>query len=108
MNLGEFARSMISEVLVTLQDRVNDHLNRGLADSDQGHVVFTESEKVDCVDFKIGAITLLLINVEQEHTLRLADPYRRVLADGTTQRVSPEIFLNAYIIFVARFKNYTQ
>ena len=101
---------MIGDVLSVLQESVNDHLIRsagqGLMDSDLGHVVFTESEKVDCVDFKLGAVSLLLVNVEQEHSLRPADPYRRILADGTKQRINPAIFINAYILFVARFKDY--
>ena len=103
---------MIGDVLSVLQESVNDHLIRssgqGLMSSDLGHVVFTESEKVDCIDFKLGAITLLLVNVEQEHALRPADPYRRMLADGTKQRISPAILMNAYVLFVARFKDYKQ
>lgn len=103
---------MISEVLLVLKDSVNDHLHRssgqGSVDSDLGQVVFTESEKVDCIDFKMGAVSLLLVNVEQEHALRPADPYRRMLADGTSQKVKPAILLNVYVLFAARFKDYKQ
>jgi|SRR6185503_4128735 len=101
---------MISKAFLVLKDAVNDYLstNSGWssADSDFGQVVFVESEKVDVVDFKMGAISLLLINVEEEHAMRPADPYKRTLPDGTEQRVSPPIHLNLYLLFVARFSDY--
>src|SRR5262245_36369844 len=103
---------MINEVLLVLQERVNEHLSASLgfsaADSDHGQVVFVESEKLDCVDFKMGAVSLLLVNVEEEHALRPDDPYRRILPNGTTMRVKPDIYLNAFVLFVARFKDYKQ
>jgi hypothetical protein len=103
---------MISKVLLVLKDVVNDYLstNSGWspADSDFGQVVFLDSDKVDVVDFKLGAISLLLVNVEEEHSVRPADPYRRSLPDGTAQRVSPPIHLNVYVLFVARFADYKQ
>jgi hypothetical protein len=103
---------MISKALLVLKDAVNDYLstNSGWssADSDFGQVVFLESEKVDVIDFKMGAISFLLVNVEEEHSVRPADPYRRALPDGTGQRVSPPIQLNLYVLFVARFSDYKQ
>src|SRR5262245_47904707 len=103
---------MISKAFVVLKDVVNDYLstNSGWspADSDFGQVVFHESEKVDVIDFKMGAITLLLVNVEEEHAVRPADRYKRSLPDGTEQSVAPPIHLNLYVLFVARFSDYQQ
>jgi hypothetical protein len=103
---------MISKAFAVLKDVVNDYLstNSGWspADSDFGQVVFLSSDKVDVVDFKLGAISLILVNVEEEHAVRPADPYRRSLADGTEQRVLPPIHLNLYVLFVARFSDYQQ
>lgn len=103
---------MISKVFLVLKDTVNDYLNTNAgwspADSDFGQVGFVDSDKVDVVDFKMSAISLLLVNVEEEHAMRPADPYMRTLPDGTQQRVSPPIQLNLYVLFVARFKDYTQ
>jgi hypothetical protein len=103
---------MIRKALLVLKDVVNDYLstNSGWspADSDFGQVVFLESEKVDVIDFKMGAITLLLVNVEEEHAVRPADRYKRTLADGTEQSVAPPLHLNIHVLFVARFSDYTQ
>jgi hypothetical protein len=101
---------MIGEVLGVLKDTVNEYLATtsgwNPSESDQGQVIFLESEKVDVVEFKMGAISLVLANVEEDHTLRPGDPYRRVLPDGTVQKVQPAIHLNVYVLFVARFKDY--
>jgi hypothetical protein len=101
---------MISKALTLLKDVVNDHLvtnsGWGPADTDFGQVSFVDSTDVDVVDFKMGAITLLLVNVEEEHSMRPADPYRRSLADGTDQKVFPPVHLNLYVLFVARFADY--
>src|SRR5688572_11468001 len=103
---------MISRAFLVLKDAVNDYVstNSGWspADSDFGQVVFVESEKVDVIDFKMGAISLLLVNVEEEHAVRPADLYKRMLPDGTHQSVSPPIHLNIYLLFVARFGDYQQ
>ena len=103
---------MLSKLLILLKDVVNEHLSAstgwGSALADHGQVVFLESQKVEHLDFKLGAVTLLLVNLEEDHTLRPADPYRRPLPDGTMQRTRPPIHLNAYILFVARFREYEQ
>jgi hypothetical protein len=103
---------VISDILVLLKDTVNEHLTassgwRGPV-PDQGPVVFLDSEKADSLELKLGAVTLLLVNLEEDHTLRSADPFRLTLPDGTTQRVQPAIQINAYVLFAARFKEYEQ
>jgi hypothetical protein len=70
-------------------------------------VVFVDGEK-DPLTFKLGAVTLLLINVQEEPTLRAPDRYSRVAADGTRQSVRPELRMNLYVLFVARFKQYEE
>lgn len=101
---------MLKELLVVLKNAVNDHLvlssGGGDAQMEQGPVVFLDGEKADVLDLRLGSVTLLLVNLEEEHTLRAGDPYRRIATDGTLQRVSPPIHLNAYVLFVARYKDY--
>lgn len=63
---------------------------------------------MDPVSFKLGAVTLLLINVEEEAILRSANPYARVAADGAAYAVQPDIRVNLCVLFVARFKQYEQ
>jgi hypothetical protein len=103
---------MINDLLSVLREVVNDHLSASAgwvgSQTEHGLVIFPETERADYAEFKLGAVTLLLSNLQQEHTLRPADPYRVALADGSTQRVQPPICLSADILFVARFKDYQQ
>jgi hypothetical protein len=103
---------MIGEILLLLKNAVNDHLNvisgRDGTQPEQEYVVFLESETVDSLPLKLGAVTLLLVNLEEEHAVRPADPHRRTVPDGTVVRVEPPIYLAAYVLFVARYKDYQQ
>lgn len=102
---------MIREALTFLKDHLNGHLSAqsGLSLGEiEDRVVFLDGEKIDPITFKLGAITCLMINVEEEKTLRAADPYVRVDANGTRQRVQPDIRINLYVLFVARFSQYEQ
>ena len=76
--------------------------------SAENAVVFLDGDKTDPISFKIGAVTMLLINVEQEPILRAANPHQRTGSDGTPYRSRPDIRLNLSVLFVARFKQYEQ
>ena len=104
---------MIGEVLALMRDQLNAWLRQqagkaaGHAAEDKVQMLDT-SAKIDGIDFHIGKVTMLLVNLEQEQVLRAADGFRRTQADGTTQRVAREIRLNLYVLFVVRFKVYEQ
>lgn len=103
---------MISQVLVFLKQRLNDDLKAKsgwMPDEPsvgEDKVVFVDSEQMDPIIFKLGAVSLLLINVEEDNLSRAPDPYSRIAPDGTRQSVKPDIRLNLYVLFVARFKQY--
>jgi hypothetical protein len=103
---------MLDKMLTFLMNLVNDYLSTssgwGAQATEHGQVVFGTSDSLDNPDFKLDALTLILVNVEEEHSLRPADPYRRALSDGTMLKVLPPVHLNASILFVARFKDYSQ
>lgn len=103
---------MISESLTFIKDHLNEHLSaqsgQPVVESSEDIVVFLDGEKTDPIAFKLGAVTTLLMNVEEERTLRAADPYTRVAGDGSSRRVQPDVRLNLYVLFVARFKRYEQ
>lgn len=103
---------MIGETLLFLRDQLNEHLKVrsgwNPADPWEDKVVLPDGETMDPITFQLGAVTELLINLEEENTLRAAAPYRRTLSDGTTLQVQPDIRLNIYLLFVARFKQYEQ
>jgi hypothetical protein len=98
---------MIEDAIVFLRDRLNRSL-RGLsgAGPSEDKVEFVCGDQLDPISFKSEAVSALLINVEEENTLRAPDPYAGVDANGVRQKVRPEIRLNLLLLFVAQFKEY--
>jgi Pvc16 N-terminal domain len=103
---------MIGDVLCLLRDQLNAHLGASMPDpgpdSAEARVQLIDGEKSDPVEFRLNAITLLLLNIEQETSQRSADPYLRTPGESNLRRLQPEIRLNLYVLFVARFKVYEQ
>lgn len=104
---------MIDEVLTFLRDQLNASLTeaaRGAGEASAPELVtFVDGDKWgDSVTFALGTVSALLINLEEENTLRRADPYARSAPDGGRQRVQPDIRMNLYVLFVAHFKQYAE
>ena len=103
---------MIKDVLIFLKSQLNEFLNTrsgwSAGESGEDEDALLDGEKTNPITFKSGAVTALLINLEEENTMRPAEPYRRGLMDGGILSVRPEIRLNLYVLFVARFKQYEQ
>ena len=103
---------MLGEVLIFLRSRLDGYLSARLGvvpgEADQPKVVLLDGEKTDPIEFQMGAVTALLVNIEQEKTQRAPDLYYRTLPDGSAERVNPEIRINLYVLFVAHFKQYEQ
>jgi hypothetical protein len=101
---------MLNDVLVFLKNHLNHQLNPRAGwtagDSQEETVVFIDGERMDPIIFKLGAVTVLLINVEEENTLRPADAYLGLSSTGDKLKVNPAIRMNLYVLFVARFKQY--
>ena len=99
---------MINEVLIFLKRQLNDYLKSGLNpdESLEDPVVFIDGQDMEPLKFKLGAVSVLLINIEEENTLRTPNPYIRTGPTGESQRVNPEIRLYLYVLFVAHCKLY--
>jgi hypothetical protein len=99
---------MIDDVLILLKNRLNVRLKevQGLDGSAEDQVVFLDGQKMDPLTFQIGAVSALLVNVEEENTLRPPDLYLRPATNGSHLKVQPEIRLNLYMLFVAHFRKY--
>lgn len=96
---------MIDKVLVFLRARLDAYLRAQstvTSDAQSEKVVFVDGKALNSLEFPVEAVSLLLINVEEERALRAADPYSRVTGDGSRQNVQPDIRLNLYLLFVAR------
>lgn len=104
---------MIGDVLLLLRDQLNAYMRAAAPqagdDSAEDRVQLIDGEKTDPVEFRLNAVTVLLINVEQETSQRSIDPYlRSSQPDGNLRKLMPEIRLNLYVLFAARFKAYEQ
>jgi uncharacterized protein DUF4255 len=101
---------MIGSVLLFMRKRLDDYLRAELnADPDDpvaDKVVLVSGDKMDPITFQEGAVSALLINVEEDRLLRTADPYTRTLETGAPLRVQPDVRLVLHLLFVARFKQY--
>ena len=101
---------MLGHVLVVLKDALNTYLGaksgRQADDPAEAAVVFPDGEKMEPLVFQLGAITALLISVEEENVLRAANPYVSVGPNGAPQRVNPDVRLNLFVLFVAHYKRY--
>ena len=103
---------MISEALIFLKGHVQSYLEAKSgthqnAGADPAKVVFIGTD-VDPINFATGAVSILLINLEEEKTMRAADLHIKPAPtpDGTAQRIQADIRLNLYVLFVARFAKY--
>ncbi len=101
---------MIDQALIFIRNRLNAHLgmrsDTTLDQASQDLVAFVNTDKLDSIDFKMNTVSVMLVNAEQERTLRPPDPFARPGADGTMQRVHPDIRLSLYVLFVVRFMKY--
>mgnify|MGYP003336482093 CR=1 FL=1 len=105
---------MIGKSLNFLRRQLDAHLRMvaGL-DGDSGtadRVVFVEGDKLEPLSLAQGCISMLVVHVMEDRQFRDANPYQRRLGqDQTAQREAhhPDVHLDLSILFVARFKDYT-
>jgi hypothetical protein len=103
---------MIDQTLVFLKNQLTSWLKSEallVADdttAEQDAVVFVDGDKMEPLTFTSGAVSVLLVNIQQETTMRRAEPYRRTTPEGAPLRANREIRLDLSVLFVARFKQY--
>lgn len=104
---------MIADALVFLRNRLNEHFkslsSATASGASEDKVAFLDGEqKSDSVSFKNDTVTILLYRVEREAAMNAGDPYSRSVNGLAPQRVKPDIGLNLYILFAAKFRDYGQ
>jgi hypothetical protein len=104
---------MFDEALVLIKNRLNeflhDYIEKNSPSLGSGeYVSFLDGEKMEPLIFPMNKITPILINVEEEKLLRLADRYEGVLRDGKRTEINPSIRINLQVLFISRFSNYEQ
>ena len=65
---------MIDQALLFIKNRLNAHLGMRsdtmLDQASQDLVAFVNTDKLDSIDFKMNTVSVMLVNAEQERTLR--------------------------------------
>ena len=98
---------MIADVIGFLRDRLNTEIGHDPSGGSQEDLfVYVKASRDDAVSFASNAVSILLVRIEEETTLRPADRYLHASGEGnkrTYARVEPEIRMNLFVLFVARF-----
>lgn len=101
---------MINAALTFLKNHLDEQLRLHSAASEvaEDRAVFVNIAADGALSFKEGAVTVVLVNAEEDRTMRPAEPYRTTGDDGARRRVEPQVPMNLFVLFVARFGEYDQ
>ncbi|HAA11571.1 MAG TPA: DUF4255 domain-containing protein [Cytophagales bacterium] len=97
---------MIHETLLLFRDKLNHYikLKAGLSDD----VVEFVDGSIDPIRFPLNRIAPIVVNIQEERTLRPGDYYKPVERNGLQTEIAPPIRIKLLVLFVARFKDYAQ
>lgn len=98
---------MINDVLTLLKNRLNGYI-RAKTGVAQDQVEWIPGAKLEPLSFPIDVITPLLINVEEDRTVRLPNQFEGVVKNGMRTQVNPVIHINLIVLFVCKFDHYDQ
>ncbi|MEM7038979.1 MAG: DUF4255 domain-containing protein [Bacteroidota bacterium] len=98
---------MIDNALNTLRTKLNTYF-KNLGETTDDKVIYLNEENGGDSAFQLNKVTLVMVNMEEERTLRQADPYAGQLQNGVLVGRNPEVRLHLIVMFVARFGLYEQ
>ena len=98
---------MFNEVLVILRDKLNGYFKLK-ADVVEDKVAFLDGSKSETISFPINNVVPLLINIEEEKTLRPPNRFEGLIRNGIKTSINPNININILVLFVSRFSDYEQ
>ncbi len=98
---------MLEHILSFLKEQLNSYIQ--VKTGGQGfEVVFLQERNQKEVSFQNDAITILLVNLEEDYTFRSGAARERMSNQEGNSQNNPSIYLNLYILFAANFSNYSQ
>ena len=92
---------MIDDALIFLKEQLNSYI-RLKTNRPENKVVFLENSNIEQIVFPDNAMTLLLINLEEERTFKSG----AVSNGGSQVPGNPNLSLSLYTLFVSKFTNY--
>ena len=102
---------MIYQTVDFLKSQLNNYIGFKLGNGANGNeekVNYPKLDKVDPINFPNNSITPILINIEEEKTLRASDRYLSTTPDGINYHVNPEIKIDIFLLFIAKFTAYEE
>ena len=98
---------MLDRVLSFLKEQLNTYIQ--VKTEAQGfEVVYIQPRDQKEVALEKDAITCLLVNLEEDYTLRSGAAYEKMPPQSLNSRKNPNLYLNLYVLFAANFKDYSQ
>lgn len=92
---------MIDNVLTFLKEQLNTYVTVKTG-GQEFQVVYIDERVNKEISFQNNAITILLVNLEEERTFRSG-----AMSNGNNQ-INPNLSMNLYVMFVANFNVYSQ
>ena len=102
---------MIYQTVSFLKSQLNNYINLKLGSelsAGEDKVNYLKLDKVDPLNFPNNSITPILINIEEEKTLRAPNRYLSNAPDGTNFQVNPEIKIDIFLLFITKFSAYEE
>lgn len=97
---------MIDQAVKFILDRLNAVIVRDRKNKPAEDIFsYVGTNADESISFKRDSVSIMLVRIEEETTLRKPDVYSRVSDKGVHQKVSPEIRMNLWLLFVSRFPN---
>ena len=99
---------MIGDALTFFQEQLNSYIKLKTGGQKEDIIRFAEIQLPKELTMQSNAITLLLINLEEERVFRSGSAYASNLADGTSNPAKPHLCLNFHLMFISNFKDYVE
>ena len=103
---------MIDHALLCLKDQLRSYLRikagETVGEPILSKVVFVEDRDPKEVTLPENALTVLLVNLEEERLFRAGSVQANPLAQGNQSTNSPLLCINLFVLFVPHYKDYIQ
>lgn len=97
---------MLDSALHFLKEELNTYIEVKTGRQRENVVKFAKIQMPKNITMQDGAITVFLINVEEERLFRSGVAQNNRLTSGNTSRDSQSLCLNFHVLFIANFNDY--
>ena len=98
---------MIHDAMNLLKGKLNAYIKLKAGISEE-KVRFLDGTNFDPIQFPLDYITPIIVNIQEERTLRQSDYYQPRIVNGLQTERTPDINIQLMVLFVSRFRQYDQ